>query len=253
MYARVQGSCVEFRQFLPPSLRAPPPRRTEIGPFSAGSRMRLLRYVNKIDWHRLPGSQFVLLTYPDKIDHRDMKARAVDRYVFLRYVEKLAKKHVPCIWRVEWMPRLTGERIGELMPHWHLLLMGCPKLSKRWVRETWRKTIGHDRSFLKVGWKEVWGELGAVKYLAKYVSKQSDLAIEAYHNKAFAFGRHWGITRKDEIPMQPIYVLRRLTTEEISEVKEYGHSQFETYDPVNGGGFTVLSIDSAKFWAERLK
>lgn len=248
----IQGSCVKFKRSGGPMHEPPTRLDTQLGPFSKASRLRLLSFMNKVDWSLIPEPCFVTLTYPDTVIHRDYARRSLDRFLFLRYLEKHRKAKTPSIWRVEWKPRKTGRYKNKLMPHWHLLLPTVTALNENVVRDMWRKSIGHDDTYLDVDVRSVTGELGAVKYLAKYVSKQQSLGILAYRNTGFRFGRHWGITRKSLIPMAPITVQRELTEDEILAAKQFAAGLWKHYDFDEGAGFTLLNPQLAKEWKEFL-
>jgi len=251
-YATIQGNFVKFK--MSGGLVHPPPDRTgtHIGMMSKASRLKLLSLVNRMDWRESPVTLFVTLTYPDTIVHRDYDRRSRDRAVWMRYIEKHLGRKVPSIWRVEWMPRKSGEYIGRLMPHWHLLLPNTEFLSKYIVREWWRRAIGHDSTYLDVHVKRVIGVDGAIRYLAKYVSKQAALGIVAYHNSGFRFGRHWGCTRKDLLPMCPIDIQRELHQNEIEAVRGMGATMNPHYEVDSGAGYTLLGKAMADFWREFL-
>lgn len=229
------------------------PARTAVGPFSRNSRLRLLKIVNRIDWSRIIRSQFITLTYPDEVAERTYKKRSQDRYVILRNIEMLNNKHVPSIWRVEWQPRKSGKLVGELMPHFHILVMGAEKIQVAWLRDKWAQALGMKNKYVNVDVRVIKGELGAVKYLAKYVSKRCNLGIDAYHNNSFGLGRHWGVTRKHLIPWAPILMLRRLNASDIDQVKFYAQTIFPTYNPSDCGGFTVFGKDVASLFQTMLE
>lgn len=212
--------------------------------------MRLLLYCNRIDWAAIKRTWFITLTYPDEVHHHDYRERAKDRYIFLRDLETSVNDYVPAIWRVEWMPRKTGKHIGLLFPHWHVLVCNVDHLDEQEVREMWGKTIHYKEKDLQVKVKEVTGELGAVKYIAKYVSKEGLLDISAYHNNKFRFGRPWGVTRKKLWPISPVTISRQLTDNEIMQARWFADRNILHYDSNLGGGFTILSSDVTHMWEE---
>lgn len=249
----IQGACTKFKRTGGPAYEPPTRLDTQIGPFTKASRLRLLSFMNKIEWDLYPKPLFITLTYPDTVLHRDYARRSMDRFLFLRYLEKHVGEKCPSIWRVEWKPRKTGKRIGKLMPHWHLLMPTLTALNENVVREWWRKSIGHDDTYLDVDVRQVEGHLGAVKYLAKYVSKGLSLGILAYRNSGFRFGRHWGITRKALIRLAPITVQRELTEDEIEAVKQFALHTWPNYDMDEPNGYTLLNPKLAKEWKEFLE
>jgi len=248
----IQGSWVKFKKTGGQSHKPPTRLDTELGPFSYASRLRLLSFMNRIDWPNLPEPLFVTLTYPDTITNRDYSLRSMDRYLFLRYFEKMLGVKTPSIWRVEWKPRKSGLFIGRLMPHWHLLFPRLTAMDENVIREMWRKSIGHDNSYLDVDSRQVTGELAAVKYMAKYVAKNQALGILAYRNSGFRFGRHWGITRKAMIPMAPITCQRLLTEDEVEAAKQFAAGIWPHYDIDNPNGYTLLNPTMAKQWKDFL-
>lgn len=251
-YCKVQGSCVEVIRQLPLFLCPLPPTKKKVGPMSRQSRMNLLRFVNRIDWSKVSSTMFLTLTYPDSVYRESYAERSRDRFVFLRYMEAHLASKVASLWRVEWMPRRTGKFVGKMFPHFHLLLFDVFALEETLVRESWRKTIRHDDTYLSVKVKPVYGEMGAVKYISKYVSKAGTLDIRAFHNSDFPFGRSWGVTRKHLIPLCPIAVLKKLSKEEVEFAKRYAEETFPQYDAETGGGFTLLSPIAAEMFRDRL-
>ena len=221
--------------------------RGKVGQLSRESRMRLLRFLNQIAWEQISGSLFVTLTYPDEIQHTDYSRHATDRYLFLRYMEKHLGRENPVLWRLEWQPRKTGARVGELMPHYHLLVFGVSWLPQKVVREWWRSAIGAGDGPLVTDVRRVTGVDGACRYLAKYVSKSCPLDIAAYHNSGINFGRHWGVTRKHLVPMCPVDVCRQLTDFELSRMQGLAEEMWSAYRPESSGGFTLLGEPEAEF------
>lgn len=251
-YASVQGNCCEFVQkwrFRPSQIQR---QRGQVTAWTRESRARLMRFINRIDWPSISNNLFLTVTYPDSIDHRDYSKRNHDRYIFLRYLEKALGRKFATLWRVEWMPRQTGERKGELMPHFHFLVFGVKYINWRIVREAWRKAIGYDAKHLVTYVQRVYGIDGAAKYLAKYCAKVASLDIAAYLNSGISFGRHWGITRKLLIPMCPVLVSRRLRDEEIEQIQADAAKRWPAYEPGLSGGFTLYGADAAAFWADSL-
>ena len=214
--------------------------------------MRLLRLINQIDWTAITGNQFITVTYPDAIDHRDYEGRSVDRFKLLRYIEKFQGHNTPTLWRCEWKQRQSGRNVGLLFPHFHYAVMKASPIPEGDLRSMWQRTIGYRHSNLQVNSQEIYGVEGAVRYLAKYISKSGPLDISAYHNNHVKFGRHWGITRKALIPMCPVTVFRELTAEESATMRKVGAERLQHYHEEQGRSFTLLSEDSATYWAAHM-
>lgn len=220
--------------------------------FSKQSRLRLLTFMNQVDWQRIPLVTFVTLTYPDSVVHRDYKIRSRDRFLFLRSLEKHLGKQVGCIWRVEWKPRKSGKFVGRLMPHWHLLLADACNVSNRVVNPLWASAIGNKGKYVNTDCRVIEGVEGAIKYVAKYCSKQLTLGITAYRNSGFNFGRHWGICRKPLFPLCPAVLKRELNAEEVEAVRYYGNSIWAWYDEKTGKGYTLLGQGTRVWWQDFL-
>ncbi len=252
MYARIQGGLVQFQTRGLPS--APPPSQVGrvIGHWSLASRLNILRYINTIAWDRIGRSCFITLTYPDVIDSLHYANRSKHRYVFLRYIEKHLGRHVACLWRAEWEVRKSGIYKGFLRPHFHLCLMNVPFLSPLRVRHWWMHCIRYGNRNLQVNVKPIQGIYGCLLYIAKYVSKLSTLDIPLHRNNEINFGRHWGTTRKELIPMCEVSTIRKLSADEMEWVTAWGQENIVDYHAELGNGFTLLGRDHAKFWERAL-
>lgn len=226
--------------------------RSACGPWSYQSRKRMLLWLNSIDYSRVGKSIFVSLGYPDGIVKIPYNERSKHRYLFLRYVEKFVGREVPCIWRVEWEDRKSGEYTGKLAPHWHMMFLNLRWLDMDNIRLWWRKAIGADDGPLSTDVRRIKGERGVVRYLSKYVSKYCSLDLYTYHNSGIQFGRHWGCTREEQIPLSPVLVDRELTAEEIAVFRGFARSRWKRYEENNGGGFYLLGADHVKKFASYL-
>ena len=237
--------------------------RSIVRGFTPASRLRLLKFVATVNWSAITAGVFVTLTYPDCVSERKSDQRNRDRYLFHRYVEKKEKKQVAGVWRVEFMPRKSGQRKGEVAPHLHLLLFGVRFIAKEQVRAWWRKILGVQGPLathidaMNEGSK-------ASLYIAKYMGKQQD--INALDNLAYLNirGRHYGFIRKGLIPMMPKETLINLTDEQIErlwaegrgrlfslhhEIKEsfalLGDAADVVYERIIGIGLTEVRTDSS--------
>jgi len=249
-YIRIQGECVEYSHGLNYSRREGGDMRGVVGPFSRASRMRMLKLISQIDWSSVGPSLFVTLTYPDEVADLTYPARTKHRYLFMRYVEKHVGRRVPALWRVEWMKRRSGARVGEIMPHLHLLLGGVEYVYHRTVRKWWR-TIVHVNNALCTDVQQIKAGEHAAFYVAKYQSKFASLDVGAYLNNENASGRHWGVLRKDLFSWHPIAALREITTEQAAQIRTMAAEHCRHYDPVLGGSVTIFGRDVAKVFEEK--
>jgi hypothetical protein len=97
-------------------------KRGKVGPFSPASRQRLMRKLAQIRTAVLP--HFIGLTYPDEFTPQPQQwKRDLDTFF------KRVRRQFPdaaAVWHLEQEPRKSGTHLGELAPHFHILLWGVP-------------------------------------------------------------------------------------------------------------------------------
>jgi hypothetical protein len=164
--------------------------------FSWRSRTRLMRLLNTVDVTRLP--VFVTLTYPDSynspLEPRQWKQD-------LRVFELRLKRRFPggCyVWRMETLERKSGERIGEIMPHFHLLVYGVSQARlRKWVPVAWYETVGtNDVKHLHAGTqvKLITSRRGVMRYASKALGQvMSGELAKTLQAKGEGVGRWWGV------------------------------------------------------------
>jgi len=239
----VQGTCVRAQLIKSYTQCKPPKSRRKITILSGNSRMRMLRFINRVDWPNVGLCNFITLTYPDEIDHRDYHRRTQDRYVFVRHLENKKECLFAVIWRTEWKPRKSGARVGTLFPHIHMLTIGSPAIRPQDVRKGWRSAIGREEGPLATDVKTLLNGGDAARYLAKYVSKQEALDIPSYVNSGIQFGRHWGLNRVNMIPMAEVAYQDTPEDKIMRRVKEVAADRLKGYDVDLSGGFTLFGQD----------
>jgi hypothetical protein len=209
---------------------------------SQQSRMRMIRLINRMNLDKYEKNVFMTLTYPDTADCLSYKKRSQHRYLIMRAIERLKGRQLATLWRQEFLPRLSGSRIGELMPHMHIMIFDLPYVDKDYVNGTWKDIINHPGECIT--WtRRIKGKASAAKYLAKYVSKQSLLAISTYRNNGLQYGRQWGVTRPSLLPMHPLRVQREIDEREAAILKEWQRQRAPEGQPPTSGGFTALGKD----------
>lgn len=171
---------------------------------SASSRRRLMYVLNRIHFGVHVNRTFITLTFPDSVDCFSYTKRTYYRNRFHVEIERHLKKRVPMVWRQEWKRRKSGERLGETMPHYHLLLLDLPFVHQRWLVSAWRRILGVYEGPCIVDVRRVYNEDGAIRYVAKYVSKLPSLDICSYLDKRMQTGRAWGVRRKHLITLRPM-------------------------------------------------
>ncbi len=172
--------------------KAPPPRGAQVG-LSRGSRTRLSRMLAKVRIDEMP--IFVTLTYPDLFDtrHREWK----------RHIDVLGKRLARLrtapgfVWRMEFKARKSGQSLGFVAPHYHLLLWGR---SEKWCRGyfpyIWYDVVGGgqlDHLYAGTSCEAIRTANGVASYVSKYIAKGGDVP-------AGWSGRVWGIVGKKNIP-----------------------------------------------------
>lgn len=180
-------------------------KRGDVTRFSEGSKRNLMQKLNKVK-RDVSLVCFVTLTFPDEYfpfieEPEDWKER-------LRLFEWRFRREFPgCsyVWRLETEDRKSGEHVGAIFPHFHLLVFGVrlPYL-REFVAETWYEIAGcgnPDHFEVHRHEKAVTGVLsrrGVMSYAAKAVgSVMSRELAKALQAKGEHVGRWWGIIAKD--------------------------------------------------------
>ena len=165
-------------------------KRGEITAFSKHSRRRVLRLVATLK--RTEVSMFVTMTYPDEFE-RDPKAvkSHLDNF-FKRLLRKCPDAIV--IWRMEPKRRKSGNNIGEIAPHFHLLIWNVDyKTLREWIPLNWFQVVGSgDEKHLDAGTsvERVRSSKGVMYYTAKYICKSDNYIMPGW-------GRYWGVVNRD--------------------------------------------------------
>tara|TARA_Y100001933_G_scaffold265286_1_gene340164 strand:- start:29586 stop:30521 length:936 start_codon:yes stop_codon:yes gene_type:complete len=190
----VGGSVVSVKGRKPTHIKAGGGVRGEVKGFSKNARRRLIRKVGSIDREALQCMPiFITLTYPGEWPsdpkqwkkHLDTWAKRLKR----RYPNACA------IWKLE--PQKRGA------PHYHLILLNVPHVSKYWLTESWYEVVGSgDERHLRAGtniqlirsWR------GCMSYAAKYTAKVIEELPEGWEK----VGRMWGIIGRANLPITVI-------------------------------------------------
>jgi len=199
----------------------------------------MLQLAAVIDWKRYRKSLFVTLTYPDVKAERTMQERGRDRYLLLRHVENYLGKEVTCVWRIEWQKRKSGSRIGEWLPHVHLLMLGLPFLPHALLRKWWGGCLQYSGP-LATDVRAVQSGKAASLYVSKYVAKvnpEHSLDNVSYLNTS---GRHWGVSRRKALKTHPPIVFPIMTQEMITIAKNAGCMVVPWFNREEDKGFFLL-------------
>ena len=96
--------------------------RGQVKQFSDASRLRLMRKLARIRSDALP--VFITLTYPDAFI-REPKRWKRDLDAFVKRVRRFFPGACG-FWKLEMKARQSGRNVGQLAPHFHILLWGVP-------------------------------------------------------------------------------------------------------------------------------
>jgi len=220
-------------------------RRTAIKGFTRGARLRMLRMIASINWGNVRHGVFITLTYPDSCAERTLRERSTDKYLFLRYMEKHLGKKVGVIWRLEWEPRKTGKRKGQLIAHWHLIVFGVRWIDKDIVKQYWRAVLRADGPLIT--WIDgIKGGRKLAKYVSKYCSKlpgDSVLDDTTYLN---TLGRHWGVNRRELVPWFPRFLIPFLTEADVNLAENLACMTFAYFNRGAQQGFQIFGRNALK-------
>lgn len=164
-------------------------RRGLCGPFSRGSRLRMLQLLAKLLQVRC---LFATLTYGEySIDCKDWKR---DKAAF----ERRLKRKFPA---AGWIWRLESQRRGA--PHYHLLIFGVDWIECGWLARTWYEVVGSNNpNHLQAGTsiERVKGDRAVGRYVGKYLGKMPNSAELPDGLDWEHVGRWWGVRYAECIP-----------------------------------------------------
>jgi len=225
-------------------------KKNPISEFSRKSRMRLLKFIARVNWDKCGDGLFVTLTYPDECLPRSTEQRNMDRYVFHRYVEKYLSVKIPMLWRVEWVERKSGKYRGNIVPHFHLIMFRGRFIENDMVRLFWRRCVKKEGALCT----DIEGLGDACKirmYIAKYAAKVPPPLSLDYVPQLNNLGRHYGYTRKPLIPMASQVRFVDLTPGLLATLRNVAAESLPDYDSRFDAGFVLLG-DRARIAREEI-
>jgi hypothetical protein len=225
------------------------PVRGIVTEFSRRARARRLRRIAEVNWSYAGESSFITLTYPDEVSDHTMQQRKVHRYLFNRWVCKVVGRPLACFWRVEWLPRLSGNFIGELRPHMHMLYLNTPKICWLAAMKRWMQIISV-RRFTQVCIRPLEIAEAVSVYVAKYCSKEASNLLLDNVPKRNRCGRHAGELRKALIPLHEREVVQRVNQAIVMHLRGRACETLWWYDPRFDEGFTILGDDALELIRE---
>ena len=189
-----------YPQLLEPKVSTLTPKRGQITGMSKKSSLRLRKRAARIEDLAL----WIDLTFADDtMTDKTITQRAEFSYYCLKRLTKYVKEkfNMHLIWKRENKPRKSGENIGEIIPHFHVLFGGmtqkqhtnwipiCMQILMRWVQIT--GTDNDDAlavAINKKSFRRIENPKHATCYISKYFSKDEPLEIP----KGESIGRCWG-------------------------------------------------------------
>lgn len=243
---RVCGQLVECRETWNWN-QTPSEKRGECRePFSAASRLRMLKEIAQIHWRDDIRYSLITLTYPDALTRRTVGRQTLDRSRFTRDLERLVGTKISMLWRKEWKHRLTGVHKGKLAPHWHLLCFRMPWVDHRDVRKLWRACLAHGGRVATDVREASSGEQAAV-YAAKYAAKRTSCSLDYATYLNTGFGRAWGFVRKHLISYYKPTLIRGLSEDELALATQLAQSIWPGVHCNGTGAFTIFTPHAANF------
>lgn len=173
-------------------------RRNRIHGFSERSRLRFLRAIATIDWDANGIASMITLTYPDECLPGSPYHNTMNRHRFFRDAENFLSEELPILWRCEWKKRKSGENLGMLAPHFHLIAFDDAFLTARVVKQIWTQVINAKRN-VQVDVQVMEAATMAALYAAKYMSKADSDALLLDNGTYLNTGRPWGMHRAQRI------------------------------------------------------
>lgn len=226
-------------------------KRKEVNGFTPSARLRMLRTVAQINWDWCKDSLFITLTYPDKYLRATAHERNQDRHWFLRSMENYLGKKVGALWRLEWVPRKSGAKLGQWEAHVHMIVFGVRYIPYPEVNRAWRVALGAD-GYVRSDVKRIVGGRDVAKYVSKYCSKKAEASSLVNTTYLNAPGRHWGIHRRDLIPFGNRFVLAGLTSEEIHLIENAACATFKFFTRGTQQGFALFGRNGKRIGEEIL-
>lgn len=219
-------------------------RRGSVVGFSRASRKRLLDRLARLRDEVDP--LFLTLTFPDPVDCRQAR-RCLDSWA------KRMRRRFPmfaAVWRIELQKRGV--------PHFHLLIWGCPFLPVSDVRELWRDVIGYEGPHtVQIGITQPRGWRAVAAYVSKYMAKPQDGAEMAESVLSAGFldpvtyltaieGRSWGVIGRDCLPWAELRSMSIPFGRWFFRFRRIARRAWRRIG--NQGGFTLRRDDSLQWW-----
>jgi len=243
--AVLRGDLVQLTYIKPTKEKRLPGKRGTVDGFTPSARLRMLRTVAQIEWGSVKDSLFITLTYPDNYLRATAHERNQDRHWFLRSMENYLKKKVGALWRLEWVPRKSGNNAGQWHAHVHLIVFGVRYIPYQEVNQAWRVALGAV-GYVRTEVQKIRGGRDVAKYVSKYCAKKPEVSSLVNTSYLNAPGRHWGIHRRELLPFGFKFVMSRLTPDEIRLLENAACMTFKFFTRGTGQGFCLFGPNGKK-------
>jgi hypothetical protein len=154
-------------------------------------------------------------------------------------MENYLGRKVGGLWRLEWKPRLSGKRRGDIACHVHLVLFGVEYLPHVEVNGWWHNALGVS-TYLRTDVRRIRGAKEAAKYVSKYAAKAVDVNSLVNSTYLNIKGRHWGVLRKDQIPWHERFVIDGLDESDVKLSEGFACGVFRYFTRGTGQGFSLI-------------
>jgi len=211
-------------------------KRGVITGLSRKSAMRLRKRLNDAD---IEFNLFQTLTYPDEFfSSKTTSGKVLEKQKHIELWRRAVKRVFPqvdIVYRVEWMPRLSGKNVGEFYPHYHCLICNsqvthlnfktfCIELLSVWITTMHTSDIVQQKTFTanmdfshkKKPFSFLINKIIGYKYISKYMSKKQILDTKE------SIGRQWGTLKKiTELPVKCYFDLDKQDYIKILRIVRY--------------------------------
>ena len=197
--------------------------RGQVLGFSDDSRRRLGLLFASLPEDAIRHSNFITLTLPDEV-------LPMSGQTFKKLLDTFGKRFLrrfpsaALIWKMEPQTRKSGELVGKVVPHLHLIAIGDTGTVadlRVWAAENWYQVVGSGlHKHLKAG-TQVIQAYGTARSIAWYVSKYAGKPIEDALAREFGWsGRYWGVIGRANLPEAPEAAIS-LRGREVHQFKRY--------------------------------
>jgi len=226
--------------------------RGAVTEFSRASARRLKRTIAKIRSDRLP--YFVTLTYADTYQY--FEDPVMWKNDLKRFAQRFGRKYDggSFVWRLEMVDRKSGQHVGEVRPHFHMLVYGIHDneyLSFReFVASAWYDiTNSGVESHIRTKVEKIRSRNGVQSYAAKGMSKVLAGEVAKFSQSIGAnVGRWWGVYFRGDVPWSEMFDTV-LTDQQAKNLLRL----FRKHAGLNGKDFRSLTVFlDTKYWIKCL-